>query len=242
MAAAGITGPTTFLSGGKGFYRTFIGREVAPDAANAFAPDAPFEITKVWVKPYCCCGINHAYIDGARQLADRRELIESVELGIQTGGNIIVGNRNVNAYAPQSIENLQYSLPFQFALALLGRGNGFAAHRDYMDGRLDLTAGGEVAELAGRVTITPKPELDAAHPGKWVGDITVTYRDGTRESLFVDSPLGTAENPMPRAELDAKFRDLTLADMGEERAAELLRAVNGDAGLPAATLAKLLVV
>ncbi|MFS4108561.1 MULTISPECIES: MmgE/PrpD family protein [unclassified Streptomyces] len=242
MAEAGITGPVAYLTGGKGFFRTFVGREPAADAAARFAPDATFEITRLWIKPYCCCGINHAYIDGARQLADRRELIESVELGIQTGGNIIVGNRNVNAYAPQSIENLQYSLPFQFALALLGRGNGFAAHRDYMDGRLDLTAGGEVAELAGRVTITPKPELDAAHPGKWVGDITVTYRDGTRESLFVDSPLGTAENPMPRAELDAKFRDLTLADMGEERAAELLRAVNGDAGLPAATLAKLLVV
>lgn len=242
MAEAGITGPVTYLTGGKGFFRTFVGREPGEDAAAAFAPDAPYEITRLWIKPYCCCGINHAYIDGARRLADRRELIDGVELGIQTGGNIIVGTRNVNAYAPQTIENLQYSLPFQFALALLGNGNGFTTHRDFMDGGLDLSAGSEAARLAGRITITPKPELDTAHPGKWVGDITVTYRDGTREHLFVDSPLGTADNPMPQAGLDTKFRDLTLASMGEDRAEELLRAIHGDDALPAATLAKLLVV
>ncbi|AVH94177.1 MULTISPECIES: MmgE/PrpD family protein [Streptomyces] len=243
MAEAGITGPLAFLTGSKGFYRTFVGREVAADAADAFSPDAPFEIERVWIKPYCCCGINHAYIDGARRFSDRVELIESVELDIQTGGNVIVGTRNVNAYAPQSIENLQYSLPFQFALSLLGRGNGYLTHRAYLDGELDLSSGGEVAELAHRIHITPKPELDARYAGKWVGNITVTYRDGSTESLFVESPLGTAENPMPQADLDAKFRDLTVTVMGAEQSEELLRTITeGDNDVPAATLTKLLVV
>ncbi|MET7508495.1 MmgE/PrpD family protein [Streptomyces albidoflavus] len=241
MAEAGITGPTAYLTGAKGFFRAFTGREVPGTGAAAFAPDAPFEITRLWIKPYCCCGINHAYIDGARRLADRVELIDTVELGIQTGGNLIVGTRNAHAYAPRTIENLQYSLPFQFALALLGRGNGFAAHRAFLDGGLDLTEGGQVAELARRVRITPRPGLDTAHPGKWVADITVTYRDGTREHLFVEHPLGTAENPIGQAGLDAKFRDLTVASMGTERSESLLRAVHdGDADLPAETLAKLL--
>lgn len=243
MAEAGITGPTAYLTGAKGFYRTFVGREVGPDAASAFAPGAPFEITRVWIKPYCCCGINHAYIDGARRFADRVELIDTVELGIQTGGNIIVGARNANAYAPQSIENLQYSLPFQFALSLLGRGNGFTPHRAFMDGGLDLSEGSEAAELANRIRITPKPELDTAHPGKWVADITVTYRDGTGEHLFVENPLGTAENPVSQTDLDAKFRDLTVTSMGEERSEALLRAINdGDEGLAAGTMAKLLLI
>ncbi|MYV97790.1 MmgE/PrpD family protein [Streptomyces sp. SID3343] len=244
MAEAGVTGPLAYLTGSKGFFPTFVGREIdAPAAATAFSPDAPFQITRIWIKPYCCCGINHAYIDGARQLADRLELIESIELGIQTGGNVIVGTRNVNAYTPESIENLQYSLPFQFALSLLGRGNGFVTHRAYLDGELDLSEGSEIAELAHRVRITPKPELDTAYAGKWVGDITVTYRDGSSESVFVDSPVGTAENPMSQADLDAKFRDLTVASMGSEQSEELLRAiVGGDPDMPAATMAKLLVV
>lgn len=241
MAAAGITGPTTFLSGGKGFYRTFVGRGVASDAANAFAPDAPFEITKVWVKPYCCCGINHAYIDGARQVAERAAEIDTIQLGIQTGGDVVIGNKNANAYAPQTIEHLQYSLPFQFALSVLGRGNGFRTHHDYLAGRLDLSENSDIATLARRVRIEVKPELDTAYPGKWVGDITIGYRDGSSEKIFVDSPLGTAENPMSQEDLDAKFRDVTIADLGAERSAELLRTITeGDLDQPATEFAALL--
>ncbi|MDA3624072.1 MmgE/PrpD family protein [Saccharopolyspora sp. WRP15-2] len=243
MAEAGLTGPVGFLTGGKGFFRVFAGREVGEDAADSFGPGAQFEIERLWIKPYCCCGINHAYIDGARQLAGSPDQVELIELGIQTGGNIIVGNRNVNAYAPKSIENLQYSLPFQFALSMLGRGNGFTTHHDYLTGRLDLSDGGEIAELANRIRITPDPELDTAHPGKWVADITVTYRDGRSEHLFVDNPLGTAENPISQTDLDAKFRDLTVSTMGADRSEELLRTItDGDPDLPVSTLVDLLVL
>ncbi|WP_216893533.1 MmgE/PrpD family protein [Nocardia alni] len=241
MAAAGITGPTTFLSGAKGFYRTFVGRDVADDADAAFSLDSPFEITKIWIKPYCCCGINHAYIDGARQLSGRTADIETIELGIQTGGDVVIGNKNANAYAPQTIEHLQYSLPFQFALSVLGLGNGFRTHHDYLAGRLDLSEGSDVAALARRVKIEVKPELDTAYPGKWVGDITIGYTDGTSEKIFVDSPLGTAENPMSPQDLDAKFRDVTVSDLGAERSAELLQAIiAGDPDQPASEFAALL--
>ncbi|MCD0453088.1 MmgE/PrpD family protein [Actinocorallia sp. API 0066] len=243
MAEAGITGPLAFLTGNKGFYRTFVGRPLdASLGVAAFGLDAPFEITRIWIKPYCCCGINHAYIDGARRLAGRVAEIDTVELGIQTGGDIIVGTRNANAYAPQSIENLQYSLPFQVALALLGRGNGFGTHHEYMDGRLDLSPSGEIAALANRIRITARPDLDAAHPGKWVADITVTYRDGTREHVFVDSPLGTAENPINQSDLDTKFRDLTTTALGQARAESLLTTItHGDPTLPTSTLVKHLI-
>ncbi|MEW2318219.1 MmgE/PrpD family protein [Streptomyces bauhiniae] len=243
MAEAGITGPSAFLTGNKGFFRTFVRREVGADAAAAFALDAPFEITRIWIKPYCCCGINHAYIDGARQLADRADRIDSVELGIQAGGDVVIGNRNASAFAPKSIENLQYSLPYQFALSLLGLGNGFTTHHDYMAGRLDIGDGSPVAKLAGRIRITHKPELDTAHPGKWVADITVTYDDGTSETVFVDSPRGTADNPVSQSDLDAKFRDLTVAALGAERSEALLCAITeGDATMPASALVDLLMV
>ncbi len=242
MAAAGITGPTTFLSGRKGFYRTFVGRPVDEAAAAAlFAPDASFEITRVWIKPYCCCGINHAYIDGAQQLTERADEIDTVRLAIQSGGDVIIGNQNANAYAPQIIEHLQYSLPFQFALAILGRGNGFRTHYDFMTGSSDLSEGSEVATLARRIKIEVDPALDAEYPGRWIADITVTYRDGTTRHVFVDNPRGTAENPMSQADLDAKFRDLTVADLGAERSAALLRAItDGDPATPVSEFATLL--
>lgn len=227
MARAGITGPRTFLTGPKGFFRTFLQKELGADAARAFAAEAPFQMQKVWIKPYCCCGCNHAYIDGARTIAARAGDIESIVLGIQAGADVVVGNKNANAFAPKIIEHLQYSLPAQVALALLGRGNGLEAHQDYMEGRLDLSEDGEVIRLARRIRIVREPALDAAYPGKWVGELRVAYRDGTSERIFVEDSAGTAEKPMSRADMDAKFRDLTVRAMGDARSGRLLEAVNG---------------
>lgn len=242
MAEAGLTGPTTFLSGAKGFFRTFVQKDIAADQAARFGTDQTFEITRVWIKPYCCCGINHAYIDGARQLANRAGQITEIELGIQSGGDVVIGNSNANAYAPKTIEHLQYSLPFQFALSLLGKGNGYETHSAYMRGELDLSEGSEVAELARRVRITVKPELDSAHKGKWVADITARMADGNEEKLFVLDPLGTTENPVSPADLDAKFDDLTRAALGAAQSAQLLAAIKSDdPSLRAADLVSLLI-
>lgn len=242
MAGAGLTGPSTFLSGRKGFFRNFPQKDIPDSDAARFNTCESFEITRVWIKPYCCCGINHAYIDGARQLAGRADQIETIELGIQTGGNIIVGNANANAYAPKTIEHLQYSLPFQFALSLLGKGNGYETHAAYMQGKLDLSGDSEVAQLARRVKITIKPELDKAHPGKWVGDITAHFRDGGHQDLFILDSLGTTENPISQSDLDAKFNDLTHSALGAEQSARLLAAIRaGDPELPVADLVTLLI-
>lgn len=242
MAEAGITGPTAFLSGSKGFYRVFVGREAAPNAAETFSARQPFQITRIWIKPYCCCGINHAYIDGARQLANRAGEIAAVELGIQSGGDVIIGNRNINAYAPKTIENLQYSLPFQFALSALGKGNGYETHKAYMDGELVLSEDSEIAQLARKVRITISPELDRKYPGKWVADIRATFSNGDSENLFILDPLGTTENPVSQEDLDAKFRDLTTGALGRERGEALLAAIKaGDPAMTAAGLVALLV-
>jgi hypothetical protein len=44
-------------------------------------------------------------------------------------GGTKFGNRNANAYAPTTIEHVQFGLPLQIAFTLLDRGNGAQAHR-----------------------------------------------------------------------------------------------------------------
>lgn len=71
MAAAGLTGPTSFLTGNKGFFRTFVLRDAGEGAETRFGLDQPYEIGTAWLKAYSACYCTHAYIDAVRPLAAR---------------------------------------------------------------------------------------------------------------------------------------------------------------------------
>jgi 2-methylcitrate dehydratase PrpD len=222
MAHFGITGPRAFLSGNKGFFRTFLKRGPGAEPEHAFDPERGFEIQKIWLKPYCCCGCNHAYIDAVRPFAPRLSDITAVSARIQPSANVIVGNANANAWQPQTIENVQFSLPIQMAFTLLGRGNGFAVHKDYLEGKLDMDA---VTRAARLVTLVEAPDLEERYRGKFVADVTIEFKNGTSEHVFVEDPIGTAEKPMPESEQDAKFVDLTAGVLGRDRTDALLGAL-----------------
>jgi 2-methylcitrate dehydratase PrpD len=77
MAQAGITRPCAFLSGNKGFFRTFLQRPPADGAEAHFSLDRGFEIATVWLKAYCAYCYSHAYIDALRPFAPRRAAMTS---------------------------------------------------------------------------------------------------------------------------------------------------------------------
>lgn len=219
MAAAGLTGPRSFLSGAKGFFRTFVQRDAGVDAERRFDLDRPFEIATVWLKAYCACYCTHAYIDAVRPLAARVDDIAEIQARIHPAFDVVVGNANANAYKPRNIEHVQFSLPVQMAFTLLGKGNGYGVHRDYVNGDVDMVP---VMEAAHRVKISEAPDLQQRYPGKFVADVTTIFRDGSTEHVFVEDPIGTDKNPMPDAEQDAKFMELTTGVIGRERATDLL--------------------
>lgn len=219
LAKAGITGPHAFLSGKKGFFRTFLQKEMTEDAPERFAPGRPFEISNAWIKAYCACYCTHAYIDALRPFAGRQADITDVHLKIAPHFNVIVGTVNANAYQPKNIEHVQFSLPIQAAFTLLGMGNGYLVHRDYLAGQVAID---QVIAMAAAIRITEEPALEQDYPGKFVADVTVGFRDGSSEHVFVEDPIGTDKNPMPEHEQDAKFMELTADTLGTARAQDLL--------------------
>ena len=240
MASAGITGPLEYLTGPKGFYRTFLQRPVAADAASWFAPEAPFQIEKVWIKPNLCCGCIHAYIDAAKVLRARADEIARIEVKIQSSANTVVGNKNVHAHAPATIEHVQYSLPVQMAFTLLGLGNGYQVHLGYLGGKIDLDPVGRILKTARQIEITEDPALDARYPGKFVADVTATFRDGTTQHVFVEDSAGTIENPLSQEMLDEKFREIASTVLGDGKVAPFLQAIKGlDGRASAASLTAL---
>ncbi|MFT4101926.1 MAG: MmgE/PrpD family protein [Burkholderiaceae bacterium] len=222
MAQAGITGPRAFLSGSKGFFKTFLQRAPGDGAETRFALDRPFEISTVWLKAYCACYCTHAYIDALRPFAERNADIKDVHLRIAPHFNVIVGTANANAYTPQNIEHVQFSLPVQAAFTLLGLGNGYRIHRDYLVGKVDIAP--VIAKMRD-IRITEEPRLEKDYPGKFVADVTVSFKDGSSRHVFVDDPIGTDTNLMPEAEQDAKFMELTVDVLGGDQAGRLLAAL-----------------
>lgn len=241
LAAAGITGPPAFLTGSKGWAATCLQESIPESAAEGFGLDRTFEITRVCIKSYCCCFLNHAYILGTKELRGRTDDIDSVTLRLQPSNDVVIGNRNQHAFAPTRLDHLQYSLPFQFSLALLGYGNGYSTHHRYFTGDLDIGPGTDVAELAQKITIELAPDLEERYPGKFVADITVRYADGSDRHVFVDSAPGTADSPITPEDLEEKFRDLTVGQLGQDGSDRLLEAIQRlDPEQPAADFARLL--
>ena len=58
-----------------------------------------------------------------------------------------------------------------------------------------------------------------------MADVTVEFRDGSSERLFVEDSIGTPQTPIPVAQHDAKFFELTSGVLGADRAAQLREAL-----------------
>lgn len=237
MAREGITGPRNYLSGNKGFYRAFAGpREVG---SRDFDRDR-LEIHQAWLKQYACCGCTHAYIDCVHALDPDPERIERVEARIQPKSNSIVGLENENLYAPTNIEEAQFNLPFEVSLAILGHGNGLPTHRKFVEGDLAYDAP-EIRGTMEKIDLVVDEKLADEYDPKFVGDLTVTYADGTEEHAFVEDTVGTPENPAGTERLRTKFDEVTNPVLGEEHAARLWEFVTaGDLDRPIADLTALM--
>lgn len=226
LARAGITGPRNFLTGNRGLYKMFCDLDVGAEAIADFAPDAPNLMPGLSYKAYCCCACTFSYIEAMQTVQDRASDITRIDARLQTMVNSIVGTRNANIYTPSNIEEVQYSLPAQMALSVLGHGNGFQAHHAILEGALDLGPGSAVREMLEKVHIEIDPALDEKYK-YFVADVTVHYADGTTQDIFQEQSTGSPMKPFtPEAHLK-KLDDLTETVIGLEQAHRLWDLVDG---------------
>jgi 2-methylcitrate dehydratase PrpD len=242
LARAGITGPRRYLTGQKGFYRTFIRRPVnGNDAAEAFGGVAPLRLRDMWLKPYCCCGAHHTYIDAMRSFAGRAHRIKSVDAVVQAMTHTLGDNPDAQQNGTRNIEELQFSLALQMGLAALGKGNGYATHRAFLDGNLDLGPDSDVVAFARRINVVHAPALDAKYPHNFVGEVKVRFNDDSCETLFMDGAKGMPSKPFTPGEHREKLDELTYPVMGRECANELYAMIDElDPSAPLSRLTRLL--
>jgi len=201
IAREGFTGPRTVLEGTHGFFFAFSRDNKAEyeKLTDSFGKD--WLMTGLTFKPYATGTMNQPYIDCALRLAKRGFPAEDVaEVQCDTAEGYVHRlweplsgkQRPPNGYAAK------FSTPFNIAVAFVTGGAGFEAFtpRTVRDKR--------VLALAAKVRYAVDP--DNPYPRAYTGHVRMTLKDGRTFEERQPHIRGGVHEPLPRAELEQKFR------------------------------------
>jgi 2-methylcitrate dehydratase PrpD len=206
LAQAGFTGPEDVLDK-SGRYDT---DRLVKDMGQEYA------ILKTYFKPYASCRWSHSAIDGVLKLAGEYDLQPADLQAIDVEG--FQATMMLCDYTPVNTVAAQYSIPFSLALALT---YGRIGPAELAETNLQAP---ELLALASRVKVSVTSELDQLFPEKTA--IRVTLHTNREDfTTTVEHPKGDPSNPLSDAELEEKFRWLTVDIVGEERSQQILEVI-----------------
>jgi 2-methylcitrate dehydratase PrpD len=213
MVAAGLTGTEDPLTGRHNLFAAFGTR---PDrAALVDALGTRFEIEHASIKKWCVGSPIQAVLDAVVAITGGAPqdpaLIGSVTITMPDDRIHIVDDRAMPDVCVQHLA----------AVALLDGTVRFAAAHDVA--RMQDPA---VRALRARVTLVPSAELTAAVPARQA-IVAIAGVDGRERRHHARAVRGTPENPMPRAEVEAKSLDLLAPLLGAPRATALVALLRG---------------
>ncbi len=155
-----------------------------------------YEIRLNTYKPFACGIVLHPSIDACLQLRAANGLtpaaIERIELFVHPLVLELTGKRT-----PQTGLEGKFSVYFAAAVAIAA---GAAGVKQFTD---DWVRRPDVVALRDRVVATVDPRIGEAQ-----ARAVVTLTDGRRLEKFIEHAVGSVEQPMSDADLDAKVRDL----------------------------------
>jgi len=218
-ARSGITAALLVHAGWTGIDDIFSGADNflianSPNADAAKLTDGlgeRYEIIRTNIKKWSVGSPIQAALDGLEILMKRRPFraadVRKVVVRLDTRGATVVDNRDIPDICLQQM----------VALMLLDCTVSFAGSHD--EARMRDPA--VLAERA-KVELLPEPALDR---GIREAIVEVTLADGATLREHVRNVRGTAANPMPRAEVIAKGRDLIIPALGADRGGQLIERV-----------------
>lgn len=209
LAKMGLTGPATILEGKRGFLQAFCNAyDVKPLTESLgerwFFPECGA------IKPYASCGLLHdhfaAYdkIRAAHRIAP--EEIEEVVMGCSPLARVHTGGTGPR---PKDIVGAQFSAEYGIAMRIVTGRNDVGSYLDAEAARFDTPA---ITAIADRVKLEVDPDCSHAIP---MGRVTLRMKNGATLSDIAYA-LGSPLNPLSRADIEQKYRDLVSRDFGAE--------------------------
>ena len=102
------------------------------------------------------------------------EKVEKVRLGILRAGAHLIAEPSEEKYAPQSVVDAQFSMPFGVAVAVLYRKAGLGEFH------LSKIRSEEVQQMMKRVECVADPDLEKTFPKQWCATAEIYTKDGKR--------------------------------------------------------------
>jgi 2-methylcitrate dehydratase PrpD len=213
MVAAGFTGVDDVFSGERNFFQAY---GVEPDPGKlAHGLGQQFEILGTNIKKWSAGSPTQSAIDALLHLMDTHgvtaDTVKSITVHLPTGSDRTVDR------TPAPDVNVQHLL----AMLLIDRTLTFRsihAHERMGDPA--------ILGLRAKINVVPSDELLHARPRRQA-IVEVDTHDGGHHSHRIVAVRGTADNPMDRAEVEAKARDLMGGVLGRKRTDTLIETIRG---------------
>ena len=198
LAREGFTGAHNIFLGRFGFFELYQPGGYDAQFLTACLGDR-FAGDELSFKPYACGRPQHAILDAAIAVREKLGLvtvndqaqIASVRVTTDTGTAADQFNGAPHKRRPTHIVEAQFALPFLVAAALT-------------HGRVGI---GEVANIADHEVLGLAARIEGHGIDGAVSSVSVTTHDGRTATIEAGKPLGSPENSLSVAQLEAKFAD-----------------------------------
>jgi 2-methylcitrate dehydratase PrpD len=209
LARLGLSGPPTSLEGAKGFLQAFCNDFDARHLTENLGSHWNFP-ERACVKLFASCALMQphfaAYDKIKAQHAFTVQDIDQVILGCDPLCYVHTGSTGPR---PADILGAQFSAEYGIAMRIVKERNDVGTY-------LDLETGGfkdaAVLAMAERVRMERDPECTFENP---LGRVTLRLRDGRTLTDSSFAP-GSPKNPVRRADIEQKYRDLVSRDFGKD--------------------------
>lgn len=215
LAEAGVIGAAKILEGTKfGFLHAYSPKQDKDLQYLVADLGSRWEFLETSLKPFPACRMTHGFIEYAAKLGRDKGYtkaadVKKITLSLSPNNLLVVGAPTPNKIHPENMVDAQFSAYFTTANSFLyGSDNGV---RCYEQDRLHDK---EVRALADKITCVADTSIK-----QFGSKIKVEYADGSPVTdADIPFPLGEAQHPFTRDQVDAKFFSLVNPVLGEKRA------------------------
>ena len=203
MAAAGFEGER---DGVATVFGRISGQEFRP-AMMTEALGTRWEVARNYFKLHACCRYNHAALDALEDIVARHGRVDPARVAaveIETYG----AAAELDGTAPRNALAARFSLPWASA-AFLARGAA-----DVPAFRAGMLGDATIAALARKVRVAEDKAMTARLPAERPARVRVVLADGAVLEATRASNRGDADDPYPRAAIEAKFMALATPAWG----------------------------